>query len=223
MSNEIPPEAFSEIINELQRRPLYVNQYRKVSGSGRSQCFGLVNRRCMPPDHSRNNWTRPYLYKLLIEFGEKYVSIPWTSITVNQNYQANKHLDRGNIGDSFLVAFGNYTGGELVLYEGEEKQLIDICNKPVVNNFSKVWHSVEPFSGNRFSLVYYTLNPKGLDISQVPKGSVIFESGKWLFKRGDEIIREGLDHPLRGRKHTKKQEDTPQLLIERKEIIIDLN
>ena len=220
--SEIPPEAFKEIIEELEKKPLQLNQYRKTSGSGRSQAFGLVNRRSLPPDYSRNNWTRPYLYKLLLDFAEKYVSIPFTSITVNQNYRADKHKDRGNIGESFLVAFGDYSGGELVLYnESDSKELFDIKYKPIIRDFSKIFHSVEPFSGNRYSLVFYTLNSKGSDLSQIPKASVVFENGKWYCKRGDEIVKDGLDHPLKGRK--KKEINPIKMTKEYKDIIIDLN
>lgn len=216
----IPPEAFKDIIEELERRPLYVNQYRKQSGAGRSQCFGLVNRRCLAPDYSRTCWMRPQLYKLLLEFAQKYINFPYTSITLNQNYLAKKHKDRGNVGESLVVAFGNYEGGELALYDGDEKQLIDVKHKPIIRDFSKTWHGVEPFSGNRYSLVFYTLNNKGIDISTIPAPSVVYEKGRYLFKRGDEVISKGLAHPLRGRK---KKEDVPQISIEHKEIIIDLN
>ena len=116
---EIPSEAFHDILQELQSRSLHVNNYRKKSGDGRSQCFGLVNRRSVPVDHSRWNWMRPALYHHLQEFARQYVDIPWTSITVNENYQAVPHRDKGNVGESFLVAFGDFTGGELKIHEGD--------------------------------------------------------------------------------------------------------
>ena len=86
----IPREAFDEIYQELKRRPIGKNEYRLMSGSGRSQAFGIVNKRSMPPDYSRQNWLRPKLYKLLLDFGQKYVDISYNSITVNQNYAADK-------------------------------------------------------------------------------------------------------------------------------------
>jgi hypothetical protein len=71
MTNTIPEDAFVEIIKELERQPLAINEYRLKSGSGRSQAFGIVNRRNLPPDYSRNCWCRPYLYHLLLEFGKQ--------------------------------------------------------------------------------------------------------------------------------------------------------
>ena len=217
----IPPEAFWAIQKELERQPLHCNKYRVKAGTGRSQAFGLVNRRCLAPDYSRTCWKRPYLYGLLLEFADKYVKIPWNAITVNQNYQAMKHKDKGNVGESLVVAFGDYEGGELAIYNDGEKELVDVRHKPIVRNFSETWHSVEPFTGNRYSLVFYVLNSKGIDLSQIPPPSVVFENGKWWFKRGDKIIRDGLDHPLKGR--TKKPKPILTMTVEHKDIIIDLN
>lgn len=179
----IPASAFEGLIKELQEHPLPENKYRISAGVGRSQAFGIVNRRSLPPDYSRQCWLRPKLYKLLLDFAAEYVKIPWTSITVNQNYQAAKHRDKGNIGNSFLVAFGSYTGGELELLEGELQGKYNIQHTPIVSDFSKTYHQVLPFEGERFSLVFYTVKniPQG-----IPPCSVKEENGKFVFYRGNE-------------------------------------
>ena len=182
-----------EIQKELERLPIPVNKYRPTSGEGRSQCFGVVNRRCLPPDYSRQSWTRPYLYKLLLDYGREHVKIPYTSITVNQNYQAGPHYDKGNLGESYLVGFGDYTGGELEIHEGPLKGLHDV-RTPVTTDFSKVLHSVRVFEGKRYSLVYYTSKKS----EGLPEPSVEFIEGKWVFKRGG-VVCKGLPHPLKDR------------------------
>ena len=197
----LPPEAFQDIIQELTRRPLETNKYRNKAGEGRSQAFGLVNRRSLPADYSRLCWLRPYLYKLLLEFAVKYVKIPFTSITVNQNYKAAAHRDKGNKGDSFLVAFGDYTGGRLKVLEGGLAGEHDIRHTPLITDFSKVLHEVEDFQGDRYSLVFYTLDPKEFEgFVMPPEPSVVQIGQKYFFKRGEEIIKGGLPHPLKGRK-----------------------
>lgn len=196
---EIPAEAFDEILKELSRQPLELNKYRKKVGDGRSQAFGVVGRRCLPVDYSRQCWRRAYLYKLLLDFGTKYVNIPWNAITVNQNYQAKPHYDRHNVGDSFLVAFGEYTGGELVIHEGPKAGTWDIRHRAIQDNFSKCLHEVKPFSGTRVSLVYYNYSvPEG--ISLPPPSVRQHENKRWVFYRGEEAITTGLPHPLAGRK-----------------------
>ena len=194
----IPKEAFDPIIEELKRRPLEYNAYRDKAGKGLSQAFGIVNRRCLPPDYSRQNWKRPYLYKLLLDFGEKYVDISFNAITLNQNYRADKHYDKHNIGDSFLVAFGDYAGGDLLIHEGDLSGSHNIWCKPIKTDFSKVLHSVADFVGDRFSVVYYQFYSDRLP-KDIPKPSIREENGKLYFYRGDLKITDGLPHPLKGR------------------------
>jgi hypothetical protein len=188
-------EDFAAIILELKRCPLPINHYRNKTGTGRSQAFGIVNRRCLSPDYGRLCWLRPYIYKLLLDYGKKFVPIPFTSITLNQNYQAAPHRDKGNIGDSYLVAFGPYSeGGALLISEGDLSGCHDVRYRPLITDFSRVTHSVQPFVGDRYSLVYYTAKRA----EGVPPPSVVELGGKWVFKRGDEIVS-GLPHPLKGR------------------------
>lgn len=216
----IHPSAFDDIINELKRQPLQVNEYRTKAGSGRSQTFGVVGRRCLPPDYSRQNWLRPYLFKLLLDFGEKYVQIPWNAITLNQGYKADKHYDKHNRGDSFLVAFGSYTGGDLLIHEGDLSGNHNINCSPIVADFSKILHSVQDFQGERYSLVYYWFETPRM--TALPPCSVKKEGDKWFFYRGEEKItrQNGLPHPLRDRK--KKKEETPVIMkIEKRNNLVE--
>ena len=205
----IPPSAFSEIVEELKKQPIPMNEYRNKAGSGRSQAFLVVGRRSLNPDYSRLCWNRPFLTKLLMDFGEKYVDISWNAITLNQGYKAAPHYDKSNIGDSFLVAFGSFTGGNLKIHEGDLSGTHDICYKPIITDFSKVLHSVEDFEGDRYSLVYYYFQNKRS--VPLPPPSVRQEDGKWYFYRGDEKITKdkGLPHPLRNRK--KKTQETTEV------------
>jgi hypothetical protein len=199
----IPKEAFTEIIKELERQPIPENRYRVTSGQGRSQAFGLTNRRCLPPDYSRNCWSRPLLYKHLLDFASTYVDLSYNAITLNQDYQALPHRDKGNKGDSYLVAFGDYTGGELNILEGDLSGNHNICHNPIITDFSKVLHSVSNFTGHRYSLVYYTLKKE----VNLPPPSVRFENNKYYFYRGGEKITraKGLPHPLRKIKPSKEK------------------
>jgi hypothetical protein len=198
----IPPSAFEEITKELKERPLAVNKYRDTSGQGRSQAFGLCNKRCLPCDYSRQSWLRPKLHYLVQEFAKKYVDISFTSFTINQGYRALPHRDKSNYGISYLVAWGSYTGGDLQILEGDLSGNHNIYCRPIKADFSKVLHSVQDFTGERYSLVFYNLKATKMPKEPLPKGEAVFENGKYLFKRGDKIItaKEGLPHPLRNRK-----------------------
>ena len=225
MSTPIPEDAFNDLLLELTSHPLPVNTERNIAGMGRSQAFGIVNRRMASPDYSRMCWFRPYLYKLLMDFAAKYVTVPWNAITVNDSYAAKPHKDKGNVGNSFLVAFGPYTGGALKIHEGTSAGYWNIRHQPLILDFSQVLHSVEDFEGRRFSLVFYTAKErKGSSFADLPPPRVVQENGEWVFYRGDVKIdrKIGLPHPLKGRKlgERKKKETGPRVKEVKEDVVL---
>ena len=220
----IPASAFEELIIELGRRPISVNNYRIKSGSGRSQCFGLVNKRCLPPDLSRQCFQRPYLYHLLCEYAEKYVPIEWDGVTVNQSYHSNPHTDKGNIGLSYIVAFGDFWRGQLQIHDHPDMSgcLLDIKHKPLLFNGSLLTHSVKSFQGPRFSLVYYRLkrnNPETQHVNRKDYFTAIDpDCNQWrIFRKDLEGVPRvilGLPHPLKGRRKIARAAVAPEEVCE---------
>ena len=85
---------------------------------------------------------------------------PSSTIAVNRNSQFRPHTDSGagaGQSTSLIVGLGHYVGGELMV-EGEKK---DIRYKAVEFNGWKQRHWTLPFTGERFSLVWFT--PKGCE------------------------------------------------------------
>ncbi len=197
----IPALAFDPIISEIQRRQLPINNERKVAGRGRSIAFGIVNKRIRSPDYSRHCRDRSYLYKLLIEFARDHIpeTLIWNSIQVNQNYLCSPHTDKGNGGNSLVVGFGDYTGGQLVI-EGTEH---DIRHNPIIDNFTTNVHWVAPFQGNRYSLVFFHTPVD----EQLPPPSVRLINDKYVFFRGDQAIYKTM------KEHTKGYKANSNLLL----------
>merc|ERR1719329_1443447 len=78
-----------------------------------------------------------------------------STIAVNKRAQFLPHLDSGagaGQSKSLIVGLGEYTGGELVV-EGE---VLDILYKPREFNGWTQRHWTLPFTGDRFSLVWFT-------------------------------------------------------------------
>jgi hypothetical protein len=74
---------------------------------------------------------------------------------LNINYEAKTHRDKKNDGMSCVVAFGDFTGGELVV----EDITYDIRHKPFKFFASTTPHSVNPItSGTRYSIVFFRPN-----------------------------------------------------------------
>ena len=80
----------------------------------------------------------------------------WNQVVINKNFEIIRHVDGNNVGQSYIIGLGNYTGGELVVEQNKnEKLLINIKNYPYTFNGSKKYHYVMPFENNRYTLVFY--------------------------------------------------------------------
>ena len=151
----IPPEVFEPMLQYIQKHPIQNTKYRTKVGDGRSQTFGIVGRRCLSPDLSRTTCNHVELFSLLLDFAKVYVPVPFSSIQVNQNYNCKSHLDLHNTGLSYIVAFGQYTGGRLMIQDTH----YDIQYKPILFDGSKLLHSTFDFEGERISIVFHTIAP----------------------------------------------------------------
>jgi hypothetical protein len=82
----------------------------------------------------------------------------YTNITVNKNLVCKKHTDGGNTGRSYIISFGNFTGGRLIIEKkgGGDPRPMDIFRKFVGFEGSLQPHETESFEGERYSAVFYT-------------------------------------------------------------------
>ena len=186
----------------LSTHHLGINKYRVKVGEGVSQCFGIVSKRSQPPDLSRQSWLNPELHNMLMQFGEKYVKsfISFTSIQVNVNYPCKPHKDLGNIGDSYIVAFGEYRGGELCI----EDAPYNIHLRGLIFNGSEKLHWTREWSGDRYSIVYSTLKPRFPLLRSLNDYSAVMIEGVWKIQYMDDGVvkylwkNNGLPHPRKG-------------------------
>jgi len=206
-----------------------MNRYRKSVGDGKSQCFGMVRKRSMAPDLSRNSWIDPQLHHLLMKFALVNVSqhITFTSIQVNDSLKCASHKDKHNQGDSYIVGFGPYTGGELMLKGIGE---YNIRHRPLLFNGAEIEHETKAFSGRRWSIVFHTLvsPPKFPMLQKLDDYEAVMVDDQWVIawrKPGEPVKylskKNGLPHPLKGRKKSgatkvlpsaqQKPEDDPSL------------
>ena len=105
----------------------------------------------------------PEIVKLFEKLLNKYYpEVQYNSFTVNRNAEMLPHKDRGNFGTSFIIGFGDYTDGELMLdrlgtdnVEDAKWDKININKQPLIFDGKHFFHKVAPFKGNRFTLVAY--------------------------------------------------------------------
>eukprot|EP00973_Karenia_brevis_P095563 12427969-Karenia_brevis.AAC.1 len=80
-----------------------------------------------------------------------------TSIAINFSATTKLHTDKNNIGPSWVMCMGNFQrGGRLWTYCGDDKyELID-TSSGLYKFDAQIPHLTEPFSGERFTITYYT-------------------------------------------------------------------
>ena len=135
-----------------------------------SDTLGLVSTRQGVVVVSRLTKLYPAVFKLMASWvAGAWPSSPrfvWSSISVNSNYAARIHRDALNVGPSLTRAFGDFQGGGLK-YWGQDDGCLSLeelrtCPSTVLSTGSALClfdgrraHEVEPFSGERYSLVFF--------------------------------------------------------------------
>jgi len=94
----------------------------------------------------------PKVFKHLKKIAEIYFpEFSYDCITLNHNLKCAPHKDSNNRGYSYIVGFGNYTGGNLNV----DGKSVDIKYKPLTFNGKKQLHYTEDFEGDRWSAVFF--------------------------------------------------------------------
>ena len=96
---------------------------------------------------------------LKLHTDKKDPKFKFTTIQYNKNQRAAKHKDGRNVGESYIIGLGNYTGGELMVWDENDKNPVkhDIRNKFFKFNGSEHFHETQPFKGERYTLVYFNV------------------------------------------------------------------
>lgn len=99
-------------------------------------------------------------------------SFKFTTMCINKGYAARRHRDTNNAGICLLTAIGNFTGGNVLYWDRdpgprevpdvETLRLEDAKRLNIHNHFclldGRKAHEVEPFEGERYSLIYFTVS-----------------------------------------------------------------
>lgn len=121
---------------------------------------------------SRYNRRFPELWQAIQDMISHHrPNFSYTTVQVNKNVVSPPHVDKNNVGPSYIIALGDFEGGQLVI-EGREH---DIQHRFKKFDGTK-GHWITPFKGTRYSLVFFTHTFKP------PHSSL----------RGLEVTRDGL-------------------------------
>ena len=108
--------------------------------------------------HTKLKTDYPDFQEYIDEFA--YYHLPadfkWTSVTINKNFKCKRHLDAKNVGMSWIVGLGDYTGGDTIVENSDGSvRFCKIKDNPIGFNGSELWHYVEEWEGDRWSVVFY--------------------------------------------------------------------
>lgn len=128
------------------------DKYKTYGNPCESCSFGIVNNFFKSTtDLSKITLKYPEQYEKIKEYGNQICNHEFTSICINHNVKCLKHKDRNNVGNSTIIALGDFTDGGLWV-DGE---LHDIFEKPLCFDGSKQEHWTQDFDGDRYSLVFF--------------------------------------------------------------------
>ena len=114
-------------------------------------------------------------FKPLLENGMKLINsydpkFDCSTIQFNKNYKVKKHIDSNNVGESYIIGLGSYSGGELIVYdEQDEPTYVNINHRFYKFNGSKYWHETADFIGERITLVFFKLGGEHKNMKKIKK------------------------------------------------------
>ncbi|CAE7323490.1 Zdhhc9 [Symbiodinium natans] len=185
-------------------------------------------------DASKKN---PNLARLLSKFcQDAHASFQFTSIQVNKNYAARPHVDKNNLGNSFIIGLGDYKGGDLWAHDDDGDVLLELSESIRSMHHYRAgmsyrgrtfdihcrWqsfdgnrlHYARPFEGTRYSLVFYTCD-RFQEVSQEVRRAM--SNVGFTFKWSSQILQEALNEKQEERKRRRDEFDTEQKVAVREE------
>lgn len=145
----------------------------KTKGDAGSMLFGTTWRGYLAPGRMRTKDPETGLYRTKVydqhpelkqifnEFAYiHFKDFAYQQVQMNKNFKCPPHKDSKNIGESVLCCFGDFTGGETVVDYESKTRTYNSLNGPVRFNGSLYKHWVLPYTGTRYSLVFFTNRKK---------------------------------------------------------------
>lgn len=151
-------ERFDELFDKLEATvfPVIRENNRRGFPKHRALTLGLVKNRmfkycCISKQSEKFPELSDYIFKLF----DKMFYFKFTSIQINKNVVAPKHIDGKNVGVSLILSIGDYEGGNLFV-KGEE---FDTRYTAHIFDGSQMEHWNSPItSGTKYSFVLFNVN-----------------------------------------------------------------
>ena len=156
-----------ELLSNTKIPPIASGFYATSGGKKRGEIVGSKGytfnlgggrRRFIPTGEFSTNKQNPELFKTIVEYANLILptGFEYSVITLNKNLQAKKHKDGGNDGLGCITFLGDYTGGGLYIYDDTDKpKLYPSKDVVIAFNGARLAHKTEPFTGDRYAMIFY--------------------------------------------------------------------
>jgi hypothetical protein len=145
--------------SSAERRAHHGTRADNIGTIGRTATLGYGRTRMYGIAEFRFNKKWPALLRALINFGNVIAPVGWkyTAITLNHGVKARRHKDTTNVGRSIIIGIGDYEGGDLRVWTPDDASFadMDLRDRPTMFNGALLAHETQPFTGNRFTIIYY--------------------------------------------------------------------
>ena len=171
------------------------------NNTGKEYCHSFIFGKNMKDSEGKLSfWSSQYreLYETFQALIHKvHPEHSYTNITVNKNLSCKRHTDGGNTGLSYIISFGNFTGGRLFIEDvgGGNPRPVDIYRKFVAFEGSKQPHETEEFIGERYSAVFYTSSIQPTETT--PRQRVSSSEIDSEFKKKFDAIKKKLTNKIK--------------------------
>jgi hypothetical protein len=155
---ELQKVTVSKIPKPSEKGNSHTNRGNIIGTIGRTMTFGFGdNRRGF--NFFKTNKQYPELFNAIVAFGNQIVPKGWEyqTITLNHGVKAKKHIDSKNAGKSVIIGIGDFTGGDIRVWNSHNKDPRDknLHDHPVMFNGGILPHETQPFKGDRYTMVFY--------------------------------------------------------------------
>ena len=172
-------ELHNTIIPKLRGTKTSPGRANVIGSIGRTITFGYGMRTYKGYGEFVSNKKHPELFELLVDFGNTVVPKGWSyeTITLNEGVKAKKHKDGKNNGDSVIIGIGDFTGGDIKVWDAEDKngKAYNLHDQPLMFNGATHYHQTMPFKGERYTMIFYRQKRHGTikGISMIVRGEII--------------------------------------------------
>jgi len=152
-------EIYDEVTKLLNTTTIPLTRRKNISSTSvRSMTLGLIHKQFTKyRGLSKATEQHPDLYNALLRLATAInPDHIFSTITINKNVVCSKHKDSKNNGTTLIVGIGSYEGGELVTIDNDIETVHDIKYKPMYFNGYLTEHYNLPFTGDRWSLMFYS-------------------------------------------------------------------